>query len=262
MPLMVNSQKKKICVLSGRYPPSVFESHINHAIYCDINNYTYIYCNWPTRAKNRYMNKIEYIKTYYNFFDYIFWIDDDAFFIDMDKKLEEFLPVEKNFLSICRSPDYKKIHTYISSGQFMLKCSEKGRKFIDRVNTVDLLEVKNWWSDSLGYFSNGDQDAMVYLLLEDFNFNDMYKIYHHSKFNSRAEEIFKEGDYRNIFILHFTGTPERKKEDYIKIQKFLDRPPSLVEEATIKKYNLATKKRNLFVKLWCSIKHLTVQAPL
>jgi galactosyl transferase GMA12/MNN10 family len=239
---MINS---KICVLSGSYPETEFKAYVNHYIYCDIHNYTYIYCNWPTKAYNRYMNKIEYIRHYYDLFDYIFWIDDDAFFIDMDKGLEEFLPRDENFLSICSSPDYKTIHTFISSGQFMLRCCNIGKKFIDEISKVDLAEVKKWWDDSLGYFTNGDQDAMVFLLKTHPEFKDRYNRYHYSKFNNRVEEIFDKGGVENLFIVHITGTPKKKLKDYIKMQKYLNRSPSLVDRSIEGRYNPQKKRKTI-----------------
>ena len=239
----------KICVLSGRYPASKFDSYVNHKIYCDIHGYTYINCNWPTKAVNRYMNKVEYIKSYYGLFDYIFWIDDDAFFIDMEKNLDCFLPTGNDFLSICASPSYKKIHTYVSSGQFVLRCSDMGRRFVDAIPCVDLMLVKNWWNASLGYFSNGDQDAMVYLLKENLEFKQHFRRWHYKNFNSRADEIYESGSTEGIFILHFTGTPEKKQEDYANVQKILKRSPSLVAEALECAYSLVVRKENILKRL-------------
>lgn len=246
---MTDNNIQKICVLSGRYPETEFRANINHYIYCEIHGYTYINCNWPTKAPNRYMNKIEYIKHYYHFFDYIFWIDDDAFFIDMKKGLEEFLPHKEIFLSICGSPDYKAIHTYISSGQFMIKCSDIGKKFIDEICNIDLSMVKDWWDDSLGYFTNGDQDAMVYLLKTDPVYKHGYERYHYSKFNSRVDDIFKQDGIEGVFIVHITGKPLNKYKDYIRLQKLLNRSPSLVDRSIESGYNLRKTRQGMLNKI-------------
>src|SRR4051794_22377744 len=171
-----------ICVVSGRYPASSFDSYVNHRVYCDRHGYTYVYCNWPTRARNPYFNKLEYLRHYYRHFEFLFWIDDDAFFMDLDKSLEQYLPSSDQFLSICASPDYKKIHTYVSSGQFALRCSDVGRTFLDDVTRVDLDAVKRWWQPELGFFSNGDQDAMVYLLRTKPEYADGYVRHHYKLF--------------------------------------------------------------------------------
>ncbi len=214
----------KIGVISGRFPTTTFSSQINHKAYCEKHGYTYIHCNWPTGAKNPYMNKTRYIQTYYHLFDYIFWIDDDAFFMDFEKPLTEFLPEANNFFSVCASPDNRKLHTYISSGQFFLTCNELGRAFIDAIELVNLASVKAWWPEELGYFSNGDQDAMVYLLKTNPTFSG-YNLHHFRNFNSRVADYFA-GD--NVFILHFTGTPKVKATHYRQVQKASGFGPTLL----------------------------------
>lgn len=195
------------------------------------------------------MNKMEYIRRYYGLFDYIFWIDDDAFFMNLDKGLDEFLPTGDAFLSICESPDYKHIHTYISSGQFVLRCSERGRRFIDSVRSVDLAVVKEWWTDSLGYYTNGDQDAMVYLLKEDAEYRGRYRRWNYRKFNSRAEEIFSADALDDIFLLHFTGTPKKKAADYHRVQKYLKRSSALLKASYEKRYPQILRKKSGFSRM-------------
>ena len=51
----------------------------------------------------------------------------------LETPLEDFLPENHSFLSICSSPDYKSIHTFISSGQFFIRCDEIGIFFIDQI---------------------------------------------------------------------------------------------------------------------------------
>lgn len=229
----VNLDVPKIGVISGRYPASTFSSNINHKAYCQKHNYTYINCNWPTGAKNPYMNKMRYVQEYYHLFDYLFWIDDDAFFMDFDRPLTDFSPDQTSFLSICSSPDNKKIHTYISSGQFFLRCNDLGRSFIDNIEKTNLNSVKQWWSDELGYFTNGDQDAMVYLMKTKEIYSN-YNRHHFSNFNSRVEDFLKN---EKVFILHFTGTIEIKKSNYKKVQMVTGFGPTLLPKEM--KANLA-----------------------
>ena len=235
----------RIGVVSGRYPATEFEGFINHRAYCSRHGYTYIYCNWPTGAANRYMNKLEYVRAYYHLFDYLFWIDDDAFFMQPELELEAFLPEPGQFLSICSSPTSKPIHTYISSGQFMLRCNDTGRAFIDAVTTVDLDLVRTWWTDALGYFTNGDQDSMVYLLKQDDRFNE-YQRHGYEAFNSRPENLLA-GD--PVFILHFTGTVPTKRRDYESVQRHLGRGPSLLDADEAKRWQLTGPPPNLLRRI-------------
>jgi hypothetical protein len=219
--------QSRICVLSGRYPASRFESIYNHRAYCNRHGYTYIHCTWPSGQRNPYLNKLAYIREYFDFFDFIFWIDDDAFFLDIEKPLSEFLPAEDHYLSICSSPGFKTLKTFFSSGQFVLRCDALGKDFI--CSAMDLGEetVKNWWSEEYGFFTGGDQDRMVFLCNTERRFKEGFKLWDYKHFNSRAANIFGE-DPHEVFILHFTGNRRRKSADYAQIQKAMRRGPTLL----------------------------------
>ncbi|WP_338608578.1 hypothetical protein V6617_01385 [Pelagibacterium nitratireducens] len=214
----------KICVVSGRYPATKFESYINHKAYCDRHGYGYVHCNWPTGASVPYFNKIRYLKAYVGYFDYLFWIDDDAFFMDMEKSLDFLWPVSGQFLSICGSPDFKDIRTVVSSGQFLLRCDNVGKCFLDAVENADPAAIAAWWHDGLGFFSNGDQDAMVYVIKTNHRFQGV-AIHDYRQFNSRIENL-KNGE--DLFILHLTGPEATKRAALKRAQALLSRPPSLL----------------------------------
>lgn len=227
----------KVCIVSGRYPATEFDSAINHKVYADTFGYSYAHCNWPTKEKNRYLNKMHYISMYLDVYDYIFWIDDDAFFFDFEKDIMEYTPKGEAFLSICKSPSYKSLKTFFSSGQFIIKSTSKSKEFLQQVILQDLEVVKSWWTEDLGYFTNGDQDAMIYLMKTNPKFNNAAELYDYKLFNSRPENLF-EDDIHRPMILHFTGKVEIKKANYIKVQEKLKLHSSLVPENLLKDYNL------------------------
>lgn len=228
------SRPDRLCVVSGRYPRTEFASCANHRAYCTRHGYTYINCEWPTGAKNRYLNKIHYLQEYLNHFDYLFWIDDDAFFIDLDQPLTDYSPAEDEFLSICRSPDFKKLKTFISSGQFMLRCNATSKAFLDGVAQSDLAEVGSWWDESLGYFTNGDQDAMVFLLKTKPQFR-RFRRHEYSAFNSRFQNL---AERERVFLLHFTGTVKVKMRHYRQSQSILGTGPTLLPKEMESTLNL------------------------
>jgi len=209
----------KICVLSGRYPATSFLSSENHRIYCSYHGYYYINCNWPTQAQNPYLHKFNYIDHYLTLFDFVFWIDDDAFFLDVTKPLNCFIPEHNIFLSICHSPDNKKIKTVFSSGSFMISSSLIGKLFVRRVLETNLEVVKKWWTPEKGFFTNGDQDIMIYLYLTSSEFQNKIKFFNHHAFNSRLKDLI-EGD--RVFLIHITGTSNHKLKTYKKLQSFLN----------------------------------------
>lgn len=239
---MMKISPKMICILSGHYPGSSFNSIMNHRAYADVHGYCYINCAWPTKEDNPYFNKLRFIQEYYLSFDYIFWIDDDAFFWNFSRKIEDFIPKEGKFFSACRSPSFKKLFTYLSSGQFFIKCNEEGREFIDAVLETKQDEVKKSWTKDLGFFTNGDQDCIVYQLKNYYK--DKYELYDYKLFNSRVENL--QGlDPHDVFLLHFTGPKPKKYSDYLWVQDKFKLNNSLVEPPYLNQYkqvHFQTKK--------------------
>lgn len=234
----------RICIISGRYPETTFKSAINHKIYAEKYGYSYIHCNYPTKAENSYLNKIHYLLNYIDLYDYIVWIDDDAFFINFEQDIMQFAPKGDMFLSACKSPTFKPLKTYFSSGQFILKSNALSKQFLNDIINANFSTVKSWWTDDLGYFSNGDQDAMVYLLLTKEIYKNTHRLYNYKAFNSRIENILNEDDPLPL-ILHFTGKPIVKKKNYLKAQRFLGLPASLVSKKYLQEYKVSKKDKTV-----------------
>lgn len=228
----------KVCILSGRYPVTQFNSPINHKLYADKFGYKYIHCNYPTKAKNPYLNKIHYILSYIDDYDYIIWIDDDAFFLDFEKDFMKYVPKGNSFMSVCKSPNFKELKTFISSGQFILKSNKVSKKFLETILNTELNLVKKWWRDDLGYFSDGDQDIMIYLFHTNREFKDKLDLYDYKKFNSRCENFF-EKDVHKPFIIHFTGRGPTKLKNLYVVQRKLNLHASLVSDPILNSYGIA-----------------------
>ena len=213
-------EKYNIGVISGYYPGRRFNSNINHFLYCERNSFTYIDHSYPGLYSSKYMRKIESILKNLDRFEWVFWIDDDAYFTNFDISLTEFIPDnEHTELVICRSPQHKSIFTKFSSGSFLIKNTEKTKRFLFKVLVSDLKEIKEWWTEDLGYFTKGDQDAFVYLTeMDDMFKGDFCKVLDNSNFNSRPEE-YVENLSENLLV-HFTGKDKHKElEDFYKRMK-------------------------------------------
>jgi hypothetical protein len=237
----------KVCIISGRYPNTTFDSVVNHKVYADTFGYSYIHCNWPTTASNLYFNKIYYLLAYVDKYDYLIWIDDDAFFVDFEKDIMDFKPRDKNFLSICSSPTFKELFTFISSGQFILKSNATAKQFLKDILNQDLKKIKAVWTEKLGYFTNGDQDAMVYLLKTDRSYKGKFDLWDYKKFNSRFENL-ENKDKHYPLILHFTGTIPVKNENYTKAQSLLKRKANLVPEELLVGYGIRSQAEKMSLR--------------
>ena len=79
-----------------------------------------------------------------------------------------YAPADDSIISLCKSPSYKEIKTFFSSGQFIIKCNDLSKAFLKVALLTSLEDVKKWWKEDLGFFSNGDQDIFIYLLLSAY----------------------------------------------------------------------------------------------
>lgn len=207
----------KLGVVSGFYPGRRFNSHVNHQAYCHTHGYYYIDASAPGVDRRRFFRKIEVVQQYLDLFDWLFWIDDDAYFTDFSKPLHSFLDLVNNeHMLICKSPSTKKIFTKFTSCAFFLKNSPEAHAFLKLSMQVDLHYLKTqFWTEQLGYFSNGDQDAFVYLTEVHPLFKDGFvKIVDHNQFNNRDFEFEKRLDEH--FLVHFTsGTKIQAKHNFV-----------------------------------------------
>ncbi|CAM4263137.1 hypothetical protein COAQ111491_13785 [Comamonas aquatilis] len=230
-------QYGRIGILSGYYPGTRFNSQVNHRLYASRYGYRYIFDSTPRFDKRTYMRKLEAILEYLDLFDWLFWIDDDAYFTDFSVPLERFIGLapDASFI-VCKSPSTKSLFTRISSGQFLLRNTALSKKFIEAALSTDLREVQKWWKSDLGMFTKGDQDAMVYLLESNPQYAaPFFSILDHHNFNNREFEFKQCLDEH--FLVHFTGTQKHRDKalfcQRMHCNEFLS-PAELVRELVLR----------------------------
>lgn len=192
-------------------------AHCNHQVYAERNGYTYIFDIAPTKRTQHateldYFAKISKLLKFLDLFDRIFWIDDDAFFTDFSRKLEPIIALHPDAdLIFCKSPiNEEGGWTFISSGNFFLRNTPATRSFLEALLTVDMEKVKSWWESSkYGIFTNGDQDAMVYLLEGPRKLPLKYVRLEYEHFNTRPSHFTDRLDEH--LLVHFTGGAKRQQ---------------------------------------------------
>jgi len=210
-------------------------ANVNHQYYAEHHGYTYIYDVSPTHH-DVFKNKIEKILKYLDLFDWVFWIDDDAFFLQYDKRLEDFIKHnEGSDLIFCTSPVNNGKTTYLSSGNCFLKNTPRVRDFLLACLDGDLNVVKERWHEEYGLFTNGDQDIMVDLLMNDSRFNGatFHKILPYELFNTRPFHFEKSS--AEHFLVHFTGND--KQSQVIEFSKKFGLSPALIPQDAFESYN-------------------------
>lgn len=202
-----NRKKTRFLILSGcdiiRFP-----TIINHKYYADRHDYRYRFDISPhADRRNVYFHKLSAIEDAIQDADWIFWLDDDAAFSQPDRRLEEVVPelLDDSVCAIfCSSPiNPQGGWTFISSGNFFVRNSESGKELIRLAKETNLDEVKAWWDEkSLGMFTYGDQDAIVYQIKTNKKFEKSVKVLEYQRFNARPYHFTRANEY---FIVHFTN---------------------------------------------------------
>jgi galactosyl transferase GMA12/MNN10 family len=227
----------RIGILSGYYPGTRFNSQVNHRLYAHRHGYRYVFDPTPRFDPRTYMRKLEAVQEYLELFDWLFWIDDDAYFTNFSIPLESFIELapDADFI-VCKSPSTKALSTRISSGQFLLRNTARSHRFVAAALATDLTQVQAWWGSHLGLFTKGDQDALVYLMETDPMFAAPFcSILDHQHFNNRDFEY--ESRLEEHFLLHFTG--KKKVQDKL---RFCERmgvneyicPPDLIHTLALR----------------------------
>ena len=117
---------------------------LNHALYAAAIGVPYFFDVAPTRVDRIYFHKLEVIRAYLPLAEWLFWIDDDAFFTDFRVDLRQFLAdVGERDLVFCKSPvNPRGGWTWMSSGQFFIRNTPQTLDLLDAVARTDLAAVK------------------------------------------------------------------------------------------------------------------------
>ncbi|KAJ5070998.1 alpha-16-mannosyltransferase mnn11-related [Anaeramoeba ignava] len=237
--------KLKIAVVSAMHDLSFGEiAQDNFKKYCDLHGYSlHVHTKRTAEGRSLPWEKLTAIKEAMieGNYDYIFWMDADSLFMNMSKRLEDFI-VNNNFPDLLFSGD---LNFCLNSGHMIIKNNWWSFTFFEDV----------WNSYPVPQPNHDDQTAMLLILLgktpqEIRTMNrvdrsigghcltpqeiEVCKGRFHPRFNghlamvpqrdinsyspypwfSRVEELYQEGD----FIIHFAGLPEKltRMRDYAK----------------------------------------------
>ena len=233
---------KNICVITfytSNYTIGRYTSVINDA-YCKKNGYDfYLFTKIPNRLKNRhpawckfyYLGKVISLKKY----DYVMWIDADAFFCNDKIRIEKWITDEEKNFFICRDASY-------AYDKYMFQK--------ELVNTgVMIFKNTKWSEDLLHYllinkdFKNfynqfpWDQTPLQSCYKNNYNnIVDNTEIIFDLNFNNNTNDILKYID-KGGFIIHCTcfGIQDSNKT-------FKDKDMTLTEKHTITVHSYITMK--------------------
>jgi hypothetical protein len=239
MPVVFGERKLQILILSGadrlRFPPM-----LNHKLYADMHGYRYRFDLTPSRHINLpYFHKIAKIADALEDADWIFWIDDDAAFTQLEMRLEIVVPEMLNpnlHLIFCRSPvNLQGGWTYLSSGNFFIRNSKVSQELLSNAREELLPKIETWWDSSrFGMFTGGDQDVLVYLIMTEPRFQKATAILEYERFNTRPYHF---NELKDHFLVHFTHQPDRSKADQMRdFAKLFSLSPFIVPKQLLEPY--------------------------
>lgn len=188
---------------------------INQKAYSDRHGYRYLFDVIPRADRTSvYYHKLLAIADALPYTDWLFWIDDDAAFTQLQVSFEALVPeLGRDDLSaiFCASPvNPAGGWTLISSGNFFVRNDAPGRALIHQALQTQLTNIEPWWDqEKLGMFTNGDQDALVYQLKTDRSIEPRVAILEYERFNTRPYHFEHAKQH---FLVHFTHRPDTTKE--------------------------------------------------
>ena len=223
---------------------------INHRIYADHIGVPYLFDLAPSIVSRIYLHKLDVLRRALPLAEWVFWIDDDAFFTDFSIDLRAFLEgAEGVDLVFARSPvNPKGGWTWMSSGQFFIRRSPDTIALLDAVADTDLSVVKAWWDhDRYGLFTNGDQDALVYQLIGpagEERWRDRWLRLDWPSFNSRPYHY--ESSLDEHFVCHFAVPGGRPKHEVVaEFAARLGTTPALVDADRLVPYRTFLERSEL-----------------
>ena len=114
-------------------------------------------------------------------YDYVFWIDADAIFVNKNIKLEDFIEENKLFYFSCN-------WSALNAGVFMMKNTEFNKDFLNKVWNYNCDVFNKWW----------EQLAIIDLLESDHYPENLIKELPSNIFNS-------EEYWSGCFVYHMIG---------------------------------------------------------
>jgi hypothetical protein len=210
---------------------------LNHRIYADRIGVECMFDATPSSLPSVFLYKTAAVQRALAHHQWVFWIDDDAFFTNLDVDLRSFAGDDAD-LVICASPvNPEGGWTFVSFGQFLIRGTPAMLELLDAVLATDLELVRDWWDpERFGIFTDTDQDALVYQLQrEDAPWAGRWRRLEWQAFNGRPYHY--EARLDEHFLCHFVlPSPHSKMELISEFARRMGTTTALVEPALLKPY--------------------------
>ena len=189
----------------------------NHKKYCERHQIPYNFY-LRTDLSNPFFTKCySIIDCFDQGYEHVVWIDDDAFFIDLDWDLRTIFDQFSQDVVVTRGRLKKSGVTYFNNGIMFIRNTEAMRSLFERIPTVSLKEMQEFWKADWGPMVGNDQPRMIYLT--QTYYQDKVKIIDYPGFNAAEVSFIEYVRKKEKFppIVHITGRNKiGKLERFIK----------------------------------------------
>lgn len=204
----ISRPSANVLILSSHSNPKT-SGPVNHQVYAMRHGYDYLFDMTPLALKTPYDQKLDVIARTMRRTrcDWIVWIDDDAYFMQLDKPITDFLPKNDTVdFVICRSPvNLQGIWSYINSGVVIIRNCKQALLIVEEALHLSMSQVEAWWdAEKYGHFvAGGDQERLTYVFENNPLCKDAVTIHDHTEFNSRAYHFTRSAD--ELFVCHLAS---------------------------------------------------------
>jgi hypothetical protein len=208
--------KDKTIIISGA-DSYRYGAHLNHQAYADAQGIDYKF-HKSENLPNPYFTKCYAILDSFNKgYEYVLWMDDDAFFLDKKWNCTEIFTKYKEDVVVVRGRDKKSGTTYFNNGIMFIKNTPNMRDLFTKIPNTPWKELTKNWLPEWGPLAGNDQPRMIYITQTQYP--KSVKVLDYPSFNAHEIEFHKKSQSfmkTNPPIVHVTG---QKKES--KIQRFI-----------------------------------------
>jgi hypothetical protein len=201
-----------ICLVSGADELRL-RSYVNHTIYARLHDLDYrLECGLDEGVRTPFFYKTSIIKRVLPRYDWIVWLDDDAYVTDFSRDgfraLVEEAESAGHSIVVAEGPmEPNGFWSVVNTGVMCLKNTSEVFDLLEHMDDKHVDLARDWWREERhGTFTGGDQDVFVWWM-ETTRRREKVRIVDHRDLNSRGH--YYDHSLSDAFVMHFCGYPDK-----------------------------------------------------
>jgi len=203
--------KDKSIIISGA-DSYRYDAHINHQRYADAQGIDYKFHKSENLPNPFFTKCYAILDSFEKGYEYVLWIDDDAFFIDFNWNcITVFEQYQEDVIVTQGRTNKKSGITLFNNGIMFIRNTDNMQDLFSSIPNLDWNTIKNSWQESWGPCEGNDQPRMIYLT--QTRYLNSVKILEYPGFNAHEITFKQRKNFleTNPPIAHITGTNKEGK---------------------------------------------------